>query len=109
MGFYNWGLFGMVGALTSVLLALWKSELVEVGNTDGMKELQRAFLGAALGFVAGILSYCIVAGGIIATGSAVPNLESVSNMDITLSVIWGFVSGLFFERIFERVSEVPSY
>ena len=36
----NWGIFGVIGAVTAVLLSLRKSDYVEVGNTEGRKELR---------------------------------------------------------------------
>lgn len=102
LGFLNWGLLGVIGAITAVLLNLSKSDYVEVGNTEGKKELWRAFGGTALGFVAGILAYWTVAGGLVTAGSAVPDLERSSLRDIGLSVLWAVAAGYWFENALDR-------
>ena len=53
----NWGLLGISGANTAVLLSLRKSNVMEVGNTEGKKELRHSMLGAGLGLVAGVILY----------------------------------------------------
>jgi hypothetical protein len=101
----DWGFLGIAGSLTAVLLALRKSDIVEVGNTDGKRELWRTVQGGALGLVAGILSYSLITGGLLG-GTALPeNTDLVSGKpkDIALSVLWAFAAGCFFERVFERV------
>ena len=100
----NWAMLGVTGALTSSLLSLHQSDEVEVGNTEGKREIWRAISGAALGLVAGALTFGIIAGGLL-KGIAVPN---IGEMPLTvrvvgLSVIWGVASGFSFERIFERI------
>jgi len=101
----NWGLLGISGSLTAVLLDLRKSDLVEVGNTEGKKEVRRAILGATLGFVAAVLAYSMISGGML-TGIIVPDLKSVDGRSLEvvgLSVVWAITSGFSFERIFDRV------
>ena len=109
LGILNWGLLGVSGALTSTMLALRNSDLVEVGNTEGKKEVWRTVLGTALGFVAGVLTFGIFSGGLL-SGAAIPSVISnnccntgLTPSDIGLSVVWGVASGLLFERVFERV------
>ncbi len=103
LGIFNWGFLGMSGAITAGLWNIRKSDLVEVGDTEGRKEMWQAILGAALGYYAGILSFSIIAGGIISSGSIVPVLESSDWQDIGRSVICAVASGFSFEKIFERV------
>ena len=101
----NWGLLGISGSLTAVLLDLRQSDLVEVGNTEGKKEVRRAILGATLGFVAAVLAYSMIRGGLL-TGTIVPDLKSGDGRSwevIGLSVVWAIASGFSFERIFDRV------
>jgi hypothetical protein len=99
----NWALLGISGALTAVLLNLRKSNLVEVGNTEGKKELWRAVLSVALGLVAGILGYSMIAGSILLTGGIVPNISSTLPREIGLSVVWAVASGFYFEAVFDRM------
>ena len=100
----NWAMLGVTGALTGSLLSLHQSDEVEVGNTEGKREIWRAISGAALGLVAGALAYGIIAGGLL-KGVAVPSVGEtpLSVRVIGLSVIWGVASGFSFERIFERM------
>ncbi len=100
----NWAMLGVTGALTGSLLSLHQSDEVEVGNTEGKREIWRAISGAALGLVAGALAYGIIAGGLL-KGVAVPSVGEtpLSVRVIGLSVIWGVASGFSFERIFERI------
>lgn len=102
LGVLNWGLLGVVGAGTAALLSIRQSDLVEVGNTEGKRELSRATLGTALGLVAGVLAFGIVAGGLIG-GPAVPDVQDPRVSQIGLSLLWGIGAGFSFERIFERV------
>ena len=99
----HWGFLGSAGAITSVLLGLRNSDAVEVGNTEGFQELWRAVLGAILGFVAGILIFAALAGGLISNGGAVPNLIAAQPKDVYLSIIWAMVAGMGFESIFQRM------
>ena len=100
----NWAMFGAAGSLTGSLLSLHKSDFVEVGNTEGKQEIWRAFSGAALGLVAGALTFGVIAGGLI-TGIAVPEVDvtPITAKGVGLSLIWGVASGFSFERVFERV------
>lgn len=105
LGIFNWGLLGISGAITAVLLSLRKSDLVEVGNTEGKKELWRAVLGTGLGLVAGILVYSMIAGGIL-SGTMFPAVtffEQQESKDLALSVFWAIASGYSFEWVFDRL------
>ena len=101
--FFNWGLFGIVGAISAVLLELRKSDYVEVGNTQGKKELWRTFVGSSLGFLSGIIAYWMFAAGLFIEGAAVPKLGSELLRDNGLSFIWAIASGFCFEKIFNRM------
>ena len=105
LGVFNWGMLGISGALTAVLLNIRKSDIVEVGNTKGKKELRNAILGAVLGLVAGIVSYAMISGGIF-EGAFFPNITIDKKMairDIGLSIFWAIASGYSFEWIFDRI------
>lgn len=102
----NWALLGISGSLAAVLRGLHKSDLVEVGNTEGKKELWRAVRGAAMGLFAGTVIYFIIRGGILPDGGVVPNLDYPNDeiqKHIALSVIWALGAGFSFERVFERL------
>ena len=100
LGILHWGFLGSAGAITSVLNSLRDSNEVEVGNTRGVQELWRAVLGAILGFVAGILIFSALAGGLINHGAAVPNLVDTKPEDVYLSIMWAVVAGMGFENVF---------
>jgi len=100
---FNWGMLGISGAITAVLLSLRKSDFVEVGNTEGEKELWRAVLCIGLGFVAGLLGYSLIASDIVLTGGAFPKVDSSSLSDIGLSVVWAVASGFCFEKVFDHM------
>lgn len=112
LNMFNWGLLAVGGAITAELLSLRKSNLVDVGDSEGKKTLWNAVLGCALGLVAGILAYSMIAGGVLGTGSIVPNVTSapVQNVtsgpmhDIGLSILWAVASGFCFESLFDRMS-----
>ena len=102
---YNWGLLGITGAITAVLLNLRKSNLVEVGNTEGKRELWRTILSTALGLVAGVLLYSMIAGGIL-SGAFFPNLiffEQQQSKNLALSIFWAIASGYSFEWLFDHL------
>ena len=103
LGIVHWGFLGIAGAITSVLLNLRNTDEVEVGNSRGVQELWRAILGAILGFVAGILIFSALAGGLINDGAAVPNLVDPKLTDLYLSILWAVVAGMGFEDVFQRV------
>ncbi len=103
LGILNWGLLGIIGSIAAVLRDLRLSDPVEVGNTVGKKELWRAVLGAALGLLAGVLTYATISGGLLATGSAIPKVDSNLLRDVGLSIIWAVASGFSFERVFGRM------
>ena len=105
IGILNWGLLGISGAITSVLWSFRKSNLLEVGDTEGKKELWRAVLGAGLGFVAGILLYSMILGKILA-GELFPNLSNINKpngLDMGRSIFWGIASGFSLEFVFDRL------
>ena len=108
LGIFHWGFLGIAGAITSALLTLRNSDEVEVGNTRGVQELWRAVLGAVLGFVAGILIFSALSGGLIANGGAVPNLSAAETKDIFLSIVWAVVAGMGFENVFQRARSAAS-
>ena len=99
----NWGFLGVAGAIASALISLRNAEEVEVGYTSGRQELWRAVLGAPLGLLAGILVFATIAGGMIESGAAVPNLAKPELSDAYLSVVWAIVAGMGFESVFQRV------
>ena len=99
----NWGIFGIIGAMTAVLLGLRKSDYVEVGNTEGRKELWRTIPGIALGLLAGTLAYWMIAGELFTHGGIVPDLDSSSLKDTGLSILWAVASGFCFEKVFDRM------
>ena len=103
LGILNWGFLGIAGAMAGVLLGLRNTDEVEVGNTEGEKELWRAVLGIPLGLLSGVLIFAALKGGLIKSGSVVPNLEKPELSDLALSVVWAVVSGLGLEKVFERV------
>ena len=103
LGVLHWGLLGTAGAITSALVGLWSAEEVEVGYTRGRRELWRTVLGAPLGLLAGILVFSALAGGVIADGSAVPDLKVPKFKDACLSILWAVVAGMGFENVFQRV------
>ena len=103
LSIFNWGMFGICGAISAVLLNLRKSNIVEVGNTEGKKELRNAILGATLGLVAGVLAYSMFKGGLFQSGIIVPDLKTPEMADVYLSIIWGVASGFSFEKIFDRM------
>jgi len=106
IGFLNWGLLGISGSLAAVLFGIRKSNLAEVGNTEGRMEARRAILGTALGFVAAILTYSMITGGLIA-GELFPDLKisdvAMEMKEIGRSVFWAISSGFYFELVFDRM------
>ena len=102
----NWGFLGISGSVTSVLLFLYRTNRVEVGNTEGRSAARRAILGATLGFVAGVLIYSAITGGIVSEGNLIPEPKSSDMKDISLTILVAFASGFSFERIFDRMRQV---
>ena len=102
LGIFNWAMLAVAGALAGSLRGLHASDVVEVGNTEGKQEIWRACSGATLGFVAGVLTYGIIVGELVA-GGAVPTANATTLSDVGLSVVWGVAAGFSFERVFERV------
>jgi hypothetical protein len=101
--YFHWAALGIAGSLTAVLRGIHRSDVVEIGNTQGKRELWRAIHGSVLGLVGGILTYASVAGGLINNGSIIPDLAKSDMPNIGLSVLLAFGSGFFFERVFERL------
>ena len=104
LGVINWAMLGVTGALVGWLRGMHQSDVVEVGNTEGKREIWRAVSGTALGFVAGALTYGIIAGDLI-DGVAVPStgVSQLALKDVGLTIVWGVAAGFSFERVFERV------
>ena len=104
LGVINWAMLGVTGALAGWLRSLHQSDEVEVGNTEGKREIWRAVSGTALGFVAGALTYGIIAGDLI-NGVAVPStgVTQLALKDVGLTIVWGVAAGFSFERVFDRV------
>ena len=102
MGILHWGLLGIIGSISVVLLDLRQSDLVEVGNTHGRQELWRSILGGALGFLAGVLAYATIAAGVVTTGIIVPDLTSDKLEDIGKVILIAVASGSAFEKIIDR-------
>ena len=103
LGVLNWGFLGVSGAIASALIGLRNAAEVEVGDTAGRQELWRAVLGAPLGLLAGILAFSALAGGLIVSGTAVPDLANPELSDVYLSIGWAIVAGMGFERVFQRM------
>ena len=99
MGILNWGLLGIIGSISMVLMDLRQSDLVEVGNTEGRQELWRSILGGALGFLAGVLAYATIAVGVVTDGLIVPGLNSDNLADIGKAILVAVASGSAFEKI----------
>jgi len=102
---HNWGLLGITGAITAMLLSLRKSDFVEVGSTEGKKELWRAVIGVALGLVAGILVYSMIGGGLL-SGAFFPTISSFEgkeSKELGLSIFWAIAAGYSFEWVFDHL------
>ena len=108
----DWGFLGVAGAIASALIGLRNAKEVEVGYTSGSQELWRMVLGAPLGFLAGILVFSALAGGLITSGAVVPNLampELPELSDVYLSIVWAVVAGMGFESMFLRVRRAVEF
>ena len=103
MSVLNWGYLGVAGSIASALIGLRNSNEVEVGSSSGKQELWRMVLGAPLGLLAGILIFSALAGELIKSGSAVPDLSKPGLLSAGLSVVWAVVAGMGFERLFQRM------
>ncbi len=103
LGIFNWGLLGITGSITAILWNLKKSNLVEVGSTEGKKELWRAVLSTVMGLVAGVLIYSMFAGGVLIAGTIVPKVDSGALNNTGLAVLWAIASGFCFENVFDRM------
>ena len=102
IGILNWTFFGVAGALTAVLRGLFRLDVVEVGATEGRAELWRTMIGCILGLMAGVLTYSLVAGGVVES-TLVPEPGSSNLKNVALSILWATASGFWLERTFERV------
>lgn len=100
---YHWAMLGIVGSLSAVLLSFRKSNLVEVGNTEGRRELWRTILGAGLGLTAGVIMYSMIVGELLDGNLFPENMTDMKPSDIYRSVFWAIASGFAFERIFEQL------
>ncbi len=103
LGILNWGFLGIAGAIAIALLDLRNAKEVEVADTAGKQELSRVLLSAPLGLLAGVLVFSIIAGELVNSGSAVPNLRKPEFKDAYLSIAWAVVAGMGFEGVFQRV------
>ena len=105
--FYHWGFLGICGSLTATMLGLRNTEATEVGSTEGDSELKNAMLGCILGLVAGVISYCLIRGGLV-NGSVVPILfnEELEYKDFALSVLMAIAAGFSFEKVFNSLSSL---
>ena len=105
----NWGYLGVAGSIASALIGLRNSNEVEVGSTFGKQELWRMVLGAPLGLLAGIIIFSALAGELIKSGSAVPDLSKPGLLSAGLSVVWAVVAGMGFERSFQRMRDAVEF
>ena len=104
---FSWGFLGILGAVAGVLVQLLESNVVEVGNTEGRREVLRAIQGAAIGLIAAILLYGAISGEII-SGRIFPKLhlfdarngEKLPWPDTGLSIFWPILAGVFFRHLF---------
>ena len=109
----NMAVLGVCGSLAAVLLRfyrMYKSDviLVEIGDTKGRTQLTLAILGTALGLVAGILIYAMVAGKLL-DGELFPNFPPENRFeDVARAIFWGIASGFSFELIFNRMGSISS-
>lgn len=116
----HWAILGVAGALVAVLRALGGTNRLVVGNEQGVKEVQRAWWGAGLGLVAGLLTYMLVRSGFFAnflfSGSYSPGdfenqhitvsgcfLEHIHQGQIYVHMLLAFLAGYAFERVIDRV------
>ena len=99
---FHWGFFGMVGAVASTLRAFYRSDLLEIGNTEGSRELIRAFLGASMGFFSGAIAYLVIAGKIVGSSAVIPEIPISTLKDLSLSAFWAMASGFSFDKILDR-------
>ena len=105
----HWAILGVAGALVAVLRALGKTNRLVVGNEQGVKEVQRAWWGAGLGLVAGLLTYMLVKSGFVACflfgGPCLP--DNPESQRITyVHMLLAFIAGYAFERGIDRVRAV---
>jgi hypothetical protein len=100
---YHWAILGIVGSLSAVLLSFRKSNLVEVGNTEGRRELRRTILGAGLGLTAGVIMYSMIMGDLLRGNLFPDNMTDMEPKDIYRSVFWAITAGFAFERIFDQI------
>ena len=99
----NWGFLGIAGAIAIALLDLWNAKEVEVADTAGKQVLSRVMVSAPLGLLAGVLVFSIIAGNLIDSGHAVPDLKEPKLADAYLSIAWAVAAGMGFEGVFQRV------
>ena len=118
----HWAILGVAGALVAVLRSLGTADRLVVGDEQGMREVQRAWWGAGLGLVAGLLTYMLVKSGFISCflfgGPCVPGnmedqilisgcfLEQVGKHQIYVHMLLAFLAGFAFERGIDRVRAV---
>jgi hypothetical protein len=103
---FNWVVLGAVGALMGVLQNLRSSDVTEVGNTEGRKEIWRTVSGGTLGLIGGALAYAGIAAHVLGSGSLVPILDGHELVDLGnlgKAIIWAIAAGFLVDRIIERV------
>ena len=105
IGWFEWGVFGIIGALLSVLRQLQRSDVIELGNTEGRREFMRAFVGGGLGLIAGLVAFAIVNAELVSS-PLLPYQGDNKAATLYLPVIWAIASGFMFEKVFERVKAI---
>lgn len=98
-------MLGVAGALAAALHGVYKPDFVEVGYTEGKKDLTRAGLGVGLGFLAGLVTYAAISAEIF-KDRYVPELQTPGWMEGGLSFLWAVAAGFFFEKIFDHMKTV---
>ena len=103
----HWAILGVSGALVAVLRALGETKRLVVGNEQGVKEVQRAWWGAGLGLVAGLLTYMLLKSGFVGCflfgDSCSPSKYHIDERQIYLHMLLAFLAGYAFERVIDRV------
>lgn len=111
LGILSWGLFGLSGALLSVLFSISGAEVIEIGEQAGKQLLIRTVASIAIGTTTAILLHAALKGGILG-GTMFPDFkkypaseEAGKSIYNGLSIFWGFFAG-FSLRIFASLAEL---
>jgi hypothetical protein len=107
-GIINWSILGAAGALMAALQNLRNSDVTEVGNTEGRKEIWRTVSGGTLGLMAGALAYGLIVGGIM-TSPLLPTLPPVTPADMGKAMIWAISAGVLVDIIINKVMSPLRY